>query len=328
MPKRNGHVPSYRLHKPSGQARVIINGEHVYLGRYGSAESREKYARLIAEIPANGDSAAVPTPVSNGHPAISINELLLAYWQFAETYYSKDGQPTKELENMKDAIWPLHQLYGLTPADDFGPQALKAVRQYMVTEQGLCRNVVNHRISRIKRVFKWAVAEELVPPSTFHGLQALAGLRYGRTEARETEPVKPVDDHARRRHAALRDAARACHDPGPATDRHASRRCRVHAALRYRPIRRGLDLRAPRPQEPLAWTPPADSDRAQGSGRPEAVHGPRPGSVPVQPQGIGGLAEGDASCQRWQEPQDEDLPVRAAGQGGEKGSPSAAKAQT
>jgi len=39
------------------------------------------------------------------------------------------------------------------------------------------------------------VAEELVPPSTFHGLQALAGLRYGRTEARETEPVKPVDDH-------------------------------------------------------------------------------------------------------------------------------------
>jgi len=58
MPRRNGHVPSYRLHKPSGQARVIINGEHIYLGQYGSAESREKYARLIAEMPANGDSAS------------------------------------------------------------------------------------------------------------------------------------------------------------------------------------------------------------------------------------------------------------------------------
>jgi len=64
----------------------------------------------------------------------------------------------------------------------------------MITEQNLCRNVVNWRIGRIKRVFKWAVAEELVPPSVFHGLQALAGLRYGRTEARETEPIKPVDD--------------------------------------------------------------------------------------------------------------------------------------
>ncbi len=48
MPKRNGHVPAYRLHKPSGQARVIIDGKHVYLGGYGSPESREKYARLLA----------------------------------------------------------------------------------------------------------------------------------------------------------------------------------------------------------------------------------------------------------------------------------------
>ena len=36
MPKRKGRVPSYRLHKPSGQARVIINREHIYLGPYGS----------------------------------------------------------------------------------------------------------------------------------------------------------------------------------------------------------------------------------------------------------------------------------------------------
>ena len=50
MPRRNGHVPTYRLHKPSGQARVIINGEHIYLGQVRLPESREKYARLIAEL--------------------------------------------------------------------------------------------------------------------------------------------------------------------------------------------------------------------------------------------------------------------------------------
>ena len=45
-----------------------------------------------------------------------------------------------------------------------------------------------------KRVFKWAVAEEMVTPSIYHGLQTITGLRFGRTEARETEPVKPVPE--------------------------------------------------------------------------------------------------------------------------------------
>jgi integrase len=57
---------------------------------------------------------------------------------------------------------------------------------------GISRGVTNRRIGRIKRVFKWAVGEELIPSSVFHGLQAVAGLRYGRTEARETDPIKPV----------------------------------------------------------------------------------------------------------------------------------------
>lgn len=189
--------PKYRHYAPKNLGVVRIDGKDHYLGRYDSPESWEKYHRLVAEW-LSRDQTDGPEPAASakpsGHPAISINEMLLAYWQFAETYYSKDGQPTKELECMKEAIWPLRQLYGLTPAADFGPQALKAVRQHMVSEQHLCRNVVNRRIGRIKRVFKWAVAEELVPPSTFHGLQALPGLRFGRTEARETEPVKPVDD--------------------------------------------------------------------------------------------------------------------------------------
>ena len=33
---------------------------------------------------------------------------------------------------------------------------------------------------------------ELIPPSIYHGLAAVSGLRKGRTEARETEKVRPV----------------------------------------------------------------------------------------------------------------------------------------
>ena len=42
-------ILSYRLHKPSQQAVVCIEGKDLYLGRYGTRDSRIKYAQLIAE---------------------------------------------------------------------------------------------------------------------------------------------------------------------------------------------------------------------------------------------------------------------------------------
>src|SRR5690606_27806685 len=42
--------------------------------------------------------------------------------------------------------------------------------------------------------FKWGVAEEIIAPSIYHGLFAVTGLTYGRSDARETDPVRPVDD--------------------------------------------------------------------------------------------------------------------------------------
>ena len=49
MSRRPHNVPSYRLHKPSNQAVVRLNGHDVYLGKYGSADSMETYRRQIAE---------------------------------------------------------------------------------------------------------------------------------------------------------------------------------------------------------------------------------------------------------------------------------------
>src|SRR5262249_6337646 len=59
---------------------------------------------------------------------------------------------------------------------------------------GLCRREVNKRVRHIVRAFKWAVGEELIPPSVHQGLKAVEGLKRGRSEARESEPVKPVPD--------------------------------------------------------------------------------------------------------------------------------------
>jgi hypothetical protein len=41
------HVPTYRLHKRSGQAIVTLAGQDHYLGRHGTQHSRQKYRRLI-----------------------------------------------------------------------------------------------------------------------------------------------------------------------------------------------------------------------------------------------------------------------------------------
>lgn len=48
----------------------------------------------------------------------------------------------------------------------------------------------------MRKTFRWAVANELIPSSILEALKAVAGLRQGRTKARETAPVLPVSDQA------------------------------------------------------------------------------------------------------------------------------------
>jgi integrase len=193
MPRRNAKVPAYLLHKPSGLARVIVGGKHIYLGKHGSPESLEKYARIVTQLSASRSQLTTASPETPRNGDVSVNELLLEYFEFARNYYARNGVLTKEFSGLKEALLPVRQLFGLTKARDFGPRALKAVQQHFV-DQGICRNLVNRRVSRIKRVFKWATSEELIPGSVYHSLQSVSGLRFGRTEARETEPVKPVPD--------------------------------------------------------------------------------------------------------------------------------------
>jgi len=190
MPAPRRKVPAYCLHKASGRAVVRLNGHDHYLGPYGSPESHELYARLIANW--RSDQTSAPSHVL-GSPdrLLSINEVLLDYVEFARAYYTKDGRPNKEYDLLRYAMRPLKALFGHSLAANFGPRDLKTIQQQLI-EKGLSRSYINGQVNRIKRVFKWAVGEELVPPSVLHGLQAVPGLRRGRSAARETSPVRPV----------------------------------------------------------------------------------------------------------------------------------------
>lgn len=192
MPANTTRQPKYRYHKARDCAAVTINGKDYYLGEYGSEESWAKYHRLIAEWAANGFRTPDARNREEGNSGPTVNEVILPFWRHAEQYYRRpDRTQTSEVAEYKRALSVLRRLYGSEPAADFGPLKLEACQQHMVG-QGLSRGVINQRIGRIKRFIKWAVSKELVPPSVYHGLQAVAGLKRGRCEARETEPVSPV----------------------------------------------------------------------------------------------------------------------------------------
>ena len=118
-------------------------------------------------------------------------ELALAFWRHAKTYYRKDGRPTAEAAGIRVALRNLRETYGSVPVADFGPLALKATQIRMI-ELGHSRAYVNANVHRIRGMFRWGVAEELVPAQVYHALTAVSGLRKGRTTAREAEPVEPV----------------------------------------------------------------------------------------------------------------------------------------
>ena len=174
--------PAYQHHKASGQARVRIDGKDHYLGPWGSDESRAEYERLIGAWQArHGETYA-----------IRLGELLAAYLKHAETYYQKNGKVTSEVSAIRTALQffePDRQMLAVT----FGPRALKRVRERMI-EGGIVRTSINKHIGRVRRMFRWAVSEELLPGSIVAPLESVDGLRKGRSKAAESEPVLPVPE--------------------------------------------------------------------------------------------------------------------------------------
>src|SRR5262249_48520360 len=83
-------------------------------------------------------------PATGGSSDLTVAELLLAYLRHCDAYYRKNGQPTGEADNIRFAVRPLKRLYAHALAKDFGPLALKAVREAMIKED-LCRNEINRK---------------------------------------------------------------------------------------------------------------------------------------------------------------------------------------
>ncbi len=194
MPPRHKKAPKYRLHKQSGQAIVTVRmpgmkPRDMTLGPYNSAESIERYKEILTSIQLGHSPTAAKSSLDS-----TINEIIAAFWKHAEQHYRRaDGTTTSELVEYKYALQCLRKLAGTELAASFGPLKLQAVRDEMLARKW-SRKVINARIRRLKHVFKWAVSQELVPASVYHGLATVSGLQRGRTTAKDYPKVKPVSD--------------------------------------------------------------------------------------------------------------------------------------
>src|SRR5262249_53565973 len=136
---------------------------------------------------------APSSPAGGPDQPLLLDELILAYFQFCQSYYVKHGRPTSEQDNIRQAVRFVRRLYGTTPAREFGPRALQNVRQAMI-DAGRCRRLINKDAHRTRGMLGWAVAEELLPADVHRRLAQVKGLRKGRSAARESEPVRPVPE--------------------------------------------------------------------------------------------------------------------------------------
>lgn len=191
-------IPAYRKHKPSGRAvfccrRLFGDDRMVYLpGRYGSPESKAEYGRLVAELLAKEsiDPAAEARKRRQPRRRATLNELCLAFLDWAlENHGGKHG---REYRHYVCAVTVLREHYGESNLEDFGPVKLEHLQRAMI-DCGWSRRYINAQIARIVRMFRKAVAWEWCAASTWQELKALEPLKPGRSTARETEEVQPVD---------------------------------------------------------------------------------------------------------------------------------------
>ena len=186
------------LHKGTGQGYVRLPDEKgrrkvhyvglLYLDpdrKTVNQDAVDRAARLIREARILGAAPA--------RDELTVQELADRFIEHALTYY---GAGSGEAGIFGYALRHVLALYGSLPAKEFSPLKLKAARDRVVERETWTRKTVNEYVQRVRRVFRWGASNELVPSETYQSLQAVEGLRKGRTTAREPGKVRPAPcDH-------------------------------------------------------------------------------------------------------------------------------------
>jgi len=201
MAKRKKSVPSYRLHKQSGQAvttlTCAVSGKRrdVLLGEHDSPESRVRYAEAIASWERDGriiDNTPKPQPIRHDEPVVA--DVMMDWWEGVLNRYGvtdPEGPLPSGLYSYRSVVRLTRATCGGLPASRFGPLRLQEVRQAML-DKGWSRRHVNRAVSVVVRAFREAVAREVVKPEAVVALECVKPLGRGEAGTAEGRKIKPV----------------------------------------------------------------------------------------------------------------------------------------
>ena len=183
MPRKT--TPKYRLHKARNCAVVTIDGRDHYLGEYDSPRvlgevppPRRRAPRRPPRAPAPGPCRRPAHRHRADRPVLAVRQGLLRQGRQADQRGPRhQARPSGSSAGSTAA----------PPPREFSPKKLKAVREAMIAHEitrevkvadeatgtvttasarssarGLARKCINKLVGRVKRMFAWAVEEELV----------------------------------------------------------------------------------------------------------------------------------------------------------------------
>jgi len=159
-----------------GTAFVRINGKRIYLGKFGSPEAAQNYARCVAEWAiSNADPEQAGQPIGS----ITVDSLAIAYLDHAQK------NDAGHYCCIRTCVKILLQLYSGITVSAFTPKCLTAVQHQLTQHIGakgkpFSRQYCNELVHRLKRMFRWGVAQELVPPAVADALKYVRRQRTWR----------------------------------------------------------------------------------------------------------------------------------------------------
>ncbi len=270
-------VPSYCHHKGTGQAYIKVKGRFVYLGPYGSPESRDAYAAAVADVLTGKPPAPTPRATA-ATPSASMMTVAEVCRRFTPV---RRGLLHEERQGHGRGGYGGHRLrpcggivrrragrcvWAAGPADRPGPPGCHRAGP-----------IHRQRLSPANPAgVRWAAGRgansaRRSPPRWPWSM----GLRAGRTTAREPAPVLPVADNV--------VEATVPHLPEVVTDmvrlqRLTGVRPGEVCILRPMDLDRSGDVWVYRPESHKTRTPRPGANhqhRPQGASGPPALPGPR-----------------------------------------------------
>lgn len=131
---------------------------------------------------------------NHGERPLTVEELCAAYCAWSPSYYKHaDGTPTSEVATIRISLREFRSMFGNAAVAELTHADMLVHRDALV-RSGIARTTVNARVGVVKRMISWALEEALITPAIKVELTQVVNLKRGRSAARETAPVREVDD--------------------------------------------------------------------------------------------------------------------------------------